>query len=218
MIAVQDFAQPGYVVMSSRYGYIKKTALEAFSNPRTTGLIACLVEEGDELMTVAHSEGANDIILCARDGKSIRFSEREVRSMGRTARGVKGISLEKGDRVVSMDIIRDETGDILGVTENGFGKRTGVKEYRRQSRAGKGVINIKTTRRNGKVMRALHVQEGSEVIIITEGGKIIRLEASRIRKTLSRSTQGVKLIELGEDDRVADLTLVPREDVDEDEA
>jgi DNA gyrase subunit A len=136
--------------------------------------------------------------------------------MGRSARGVKGIALEKRDQVVSMDIIRDEAVAILAVTENGFGKRTRVSEYRRQSRAGKGVINIKTTRRNGKVVSARHVKEDSEVIIITEGGKIIRLQAARIRQTLSRSAQGVKLIELDGGDKVADLTLVPREDVDED--
>ena len=216
MIAVQDFGQPGYVVMSSRQGYIKKTELGAFSHPRARGIIACLVEKEDELMAVGHSEGDNDVILCTQGGKSIRFSEEAVRDMGRSARGVKGIALEKRDQVVSMDIIRDEAVAILAVTENGFGKRTRVSEYRRQSRAGKGVINIKTTRRNGKVVSARHVKEDSEVIIITEGGKIIRLQAARIRQTLSRSAQGVKLIELDGGDKVADLTLVPREDVDED--
>jgi DNA gyrase subunit A len=216
MIAVQDFGQPGYVVMSSRQWYIKKTELGAFSHPRARGIIACLVEEEDELMAVGHSEGDNDVILCTQGGKSIRFSEEAVRDMGRSARGVKGIALEKRDQVVSMDIIRDEAVAILAVTENGFGKRTRVSEYRRQSRAGKGVINIKTTRRNGKVVSARHVKEDSEVIIITEGGKIIRLQAARIRQTLSRSAQGVKLIELDGGDKVADLTLVPREDVDED--
>ena len=136
--------------MCSRHGYIKKTALEAFSNPRATGIIACLVEEEDALIASALSEGDDDIILCTSDGKSIRFSERAVRDMGRTARGVKGLRLRRGDQVVSMDVIRDEEGSILGVTENGFGKRTAVKEYRRQGRSGTGVINIKTTKRNGQ--------------------------------------------------------------------
>ena len=218
MVAVQDFSQGGYVVMCSRHGYIKKTALEAFSNPRVNGIIACLVEEEDELIASSLSEGDSDVILCTNEGKAIRFSEQEVRDMGRTARGVKGIFLRRGDQVVSMDVIRDEEGDILGVTENGFGKRTPVKEYRRQGRGGGGVINIKTTSRNGRVVSARHVQEGSEVIIITKGGKIIRLEAARIRQTLSRSAQGVKLIELGNEDKVADLTLVPREGEADEEA
>ena len=209
MVAVQDFSQGGHVVMCSRHGYIKKTALEAFSNPRATGIIACLVEEEDALIASALSEGDNDIILCTSDGKSIRFSERAVRDMGRTARGVKGLRLRRGDQVVSMDVIRDEEGSILGVTENGFGKRTAVKEYRRQGRSGTGVINIKTTKRNGRVVSARHVQGDTEVIIITRGGKIIRLEAARIRQTLSRSAQGVKLIELENDDKVADLTPCP---------
>ncbi len=212
MVAVQDFSQGGYVVMCSRHGYIKKTELEAFSNPRVNGIIACLVEEEDELIASALSEGDSDIILCTNGGKSIRFSEQEVRDMGRTARGVKGIVLRRDDQVVSMDVLRDEEGDILGVTKNGFGKRTPVKEYRRQGRGGAGVINIKTTSRNGRVVSARHVREDSEVIIITKGGKIIRLEAVRIRQTLSRSAQGVKLIELGNEDKVADLTLVPREE------
>ena len=212
MVAVQDFSQGGYVVMCSRHGFIKKTELGAFSNPRVNGIIACLVEEEDELIASALSEGDSDIILCTNGGKSIRFSEQEVRDMGRTARGVKGIVLRRDDQVVSMDVLRDEEGDILGVTKNGFGKRTPVKEYRRQGRGGAGVINIKTTSRNGRVVSARHVREDSEVIIITKGGKIIRLEAVRIRQTLSRSAQGVKLIELGNEDKVADLTLVPREE------
>lgn len=215
MIAVQDFAQPSWVVMASRLGYIKKTELEAFSNPRSAGIIACLVDEGDELMAVTTSDGANDILLCTREGKAIRFAEAEVRDMGRAARGVKGIALKKGDQVVGMDIIRDESGDILAVTENGFGKRTPVSEYRRQGRAGQGVINIKTTARNGRVVSACHVQEDCQVIIITEQGKIIRLESVRIRQTVSRGTQGVKLIELEEGDKVADVTLVPPEEQDE---
>ncbi|MFQ5928492.1 MAG: DNA gyrase subunit A [Acidobacteriota bacterium] len=212
MIAVQDFTEPGYVVMVSLLGYIKKTELKAFSNPRSAGIIACGVEEGDELIAVGQTEEYNDILLCSRHGKAIRFSEKEVRGMGRTARGVRGMALKKGDELVGMDIIRDESDNILVVTENGYGKQTSVSEYRQQGRGGQGIINIKTTRRNGKVVSAFAVKDDSEVIIITEKGKIIRLEANRIRQTITRVAQGVKLMDLGEEDKVADMTLVPQEE------
>lgn len=211
LISVQDFNQPSYVVMVSRKGYIKKTELEAFSNPRSNGIIACTVAQGDELISVGQAEGEDDICLCSRGGKAIRFSEKRVRSMGRLARGVKGMALKKGDELVSMDIIRDDSYGILAVTEKGFGKRTAVSEYRRQGRGGQGVINIKTTKRNGPVVTAFAVKDDSEVIIITAKGKIIRLEAGQIRKTISRGAQGVKLIELGEDDKVAAMTHVLEE-------
>ena len=217
MIAVQDFSDQGYIVMASRQGYIKKTRLKAFSNPRTAGIIACSVKEGDELMSVGLTGGDNEILLFSRGGKAIRFSEEEVRDMGRKARGVKGIVLKKGDKAVTMGIVRDEPGNILAVTEKGYGKRTPLSEYRRQARAGQGVINIKTTGRNGGVVSACHVEDDSEVIIITEKGKIIRLQVERIRRTISRSALGVKLIELEPEDRVADVTLVPRQEEEEEE-
>ena len=212
MIAVQDFTQLGHVVMASRQGYIKKTDIQVFSHPRANGIIACSVAEGDELIVVGRTGGDDDILLSSRQGKAIRFSEKDVRSMGRTARGVRGIRLGKGDRIVSMSVVSDESGDILAVTENGFGKRTPASEYRRQRRSGQGVINIKTSKRNGKVVGTFSVKDDAELIIITEHGKILRLEASRIRQTISRGTQGVKLIDLGEEDKVADITLVPEEE------
>jgi len=211
LISVQDFDQSSYVVMVSRKGYIKKTDLKAFSNPRSNGIIACAVAQGDELISVSQTEGDDDICLCSRGGKAIRFSEKRVRSMGRLARGVKGMALKKGDELVSMDIVRDQSYGILAVTEKGFGKRTAVSEYRQQGRGGQGVINIKTTKRNGPVVSAFAVKDDSEVIIITAKGKIIRLEAGQIRQTVSRGTQGVKLIDLGEDDRVAAMTHVLEE-------
>ncbi len=216
MIAVQDFTVPGSVVMVSKRGYIKKTDLLAFSNPRSAGIIACTVPDDDEMFSVAQTSGTNDILLFSKMGKAIRFSEEEIRNMGRGARGVRGIALRKGDQVVSMAILRDESSDILAVTENGFGKRTPAAEYHRQGRAGQGVISIRTNERNGLVIAALPVQDDSEIIIITEKGKIIRLEAARIRQTISRSAQGVKLIDLEADDKVADVTPIPEEE-DEDE-
>jgi len=212
MIAVQDFSEPGFIAMVSRRGYIKKTDLSAFSRPRANGIIACAVAEGDELLAVGRTDGDNDIHLCSRSGKAIRFSEKEVRSMGRLARGVKGMALKKGDTLVSMDILRDNSEDILAVTQNGFGKRTPVSEYRRQGRGGQGVINIKTTKRNGPVVSAFAVKADSEVIIITAKGKIIRLESARIRQTISRGAQGVKLINLGDEDEVAAVTRVPEQE------
>ncbi len=215
MIAVQDFTEPGYVVMVSKRGYIKKTDLQAFSNPRSAGIISCTVPEDDELFSVAQTTGNNDILLFSRMGKAIRFSEEEVRDMGRVARGVRGISLRKGDQVISMAVLRDESSDILAVTENGFGKRTPASAYHRQGRAGQGVISIRTSERNGQVIAALPVQDDTEIIIITEKGKIIRLEAARIRQTISRSAQGVKLIDLESEDKVADVTPIPEEEEDE---
>lgn len=212
LISVQDFTDSSNIVMVSRKGRIKKTALKAFSNPRSNGIIACGVAEGDELIAVGQTEGENDICLCSRGGKSIRFSEDAVRSMGRLARGVKGMALKNSDELVSMDIVCDESCSILAVTENGFGKRTAVSEYRRQGRGGQGVINIKTTKRNGPVVSAFTVKDDSEVIIITTKGKIIRLEAALIRKTISRSALGVKLIDLGESDKVAAVTHVAGEE------
>lgn len=212
MIAVQNFDQSSQVVMASRQGYIKKTALQAFSHPRVNGIIACSVAKGDELIAVGQAQGEDDILLSSRQGKAIRFSEKDVRSMGRAARGVRGIRLGKGDQVVSMGILCDEPGDILAVTENGYGKRTPVDAYRKQRRGGLGVINIKTSKRNGQVVGNFSVQNDTELIIITEQGKIMRLESARIRKTISRRTQGVKLIDLGKQDRVADITPVPEEE------
>ncbi len=212
MIAVQSFSDPGYVVMVSRQGYIKKTQLKAFSHPRTAGIIACSVKDGDDLISVDSTAGGNEILLFSRKGKAIRFSEEDVRDMGRQARGVKGMRLKKGDKTVSMDIVRGEPDDILAVTEKGYGKRTPLSEYKCQARGGQGLINIRTTKRNGGVVSACHVEKDAEVIIITEKGKIIRLHVKRIRRTKARSTLGVKLIELGPEDRVADVTLVRRQE------
>ena len=212
IIAVKDFSAPGFIAMVSRQGYMKKTALSAFSHPRSTGIIACAVKEGDELIAVGTTAGNNDIHLCSRKGKAIRFSETQVRKMGRTARGVKGMTLKGEDVLVGMDIIDDDSEAILAVTQNGYGKRTPLSEYRRQGRGGQGVINIKTTKRNGPVVSAFTVKDDDEIIIITAKGKIIRQQAGRIRQTISRGAQGVKLMDLGDDDEVAAVTRVPQED------
>ncbi|HSR49798.1 MAG TPA: DNA gyrase subunit A [Acidobacteriota bacterium] len=212
MIAVADFEKPGNVVMVSRQGYIKKTALKAYSNPRVAGIIACGVAEDDALHSVAFTEGDNDILLGSRQGQAIRFGESDVRAMGRTARGVIGIRLRKGDEVVALRVIRDENVDVLAVKANGFGKRTPVEEYPRQGRGGYGVINVKTTDKDDEVVGVSLVDEESEIVLITTRGKIIRMPALQIRRTATRSTLGVKVIDLGAEDQVAALTLVPPEE------
>ncbi|HSR69447.1 MAG TPA: DNA gyrase subunit A [Acidobacteriota bacterium] len=218
MIAVDDFEKPGNIIMVSRQGYIKKTALTAYSNPRVAGIIACGVAEDDSLHSVAFTEGDNDILLCSRQGQAIRFHERDVREMGRTARGVIGIRLRKGDEVVGLRVVGEEEIDVLAVKSNGFGKRTPIGEYPRQGRGGYGVINVKTSGEDDPVVGVSLVDEESEIVLITTRGKIIRMMAAQIRQTATRSTLGVKVIDLGEDDQVAALTLVPPEQEEEDEA
>ncbi len=207
MIAVQDFKTPGFIVMASRQGRVKKTALGAYSRPLAKGIIACAVVQGDELIAVSRTSGQDHILLCTADGQAARFSEDQVREMGRVAQGVRGVRLRPGDSVVIMGVIRQDHESILAVTEGGFGKRTRETEYPLKGRAGLGVINIKTTGRNGKVIGTFPVRPGAELIIITAKGKIIRLEVDSIRMT-GRNAFGVKLMELGDGDTVADVSLV----------
>jgi DNA gyrase subunit A len=203
------YAKEGYVVLVTRHGIIKKTRLAEFSNPMARGIIAMGIEEGDELIAAKLTAGRDTIFLASHEGMAIRFPERDVRDMGRQAYGVNGMDLEKGDYIVGMEIVGEKE-LILSVTEKGFGKRTQITEYRLQSRAGKGVINVKTTERNGKVVGVLSVTEESEVMLISQQGKIARLDASTIRES-GRSAQGVKLLALEEGDQVAAACLVKTE-------
>ena len=199
-------AAEGYVTLVTRLGIIKKTRLAEFSNPRSAGIMAMKIEEGDELIAAKLTSGRNNIFLATHEGMAIRFPESDVRDMGRAAYGVYGMDLEKGDYIVGMEIVGEKE-LILSVTEKGYGKRTVITEYRLQSRAGKGVINIKTAERNGKVVGVLSVTEESEVMIISQQGKITRLDSSTIRES-GRAAQGVRLINLEEGDRVAAACLV----------
>jgi DNA gyrase subunit A len=205
----ETYAAEGYVVLVTRQGTIKKTRLADFSNPMSRGIIAMGIEEGDELIAAKLTSGRDTIFLASHEGMAIRFLEGDVRDMGRQAHGVYGMDLEKGDYIVGMEIVGEKE-LILSVTEKGFGKRTAITEYRVQSRAGKGVINVKTTERNGKVVGALSVTEESEVMLISQQGKIARLDSSEIREC-SRSTQGVKLISLEEGDQLAAACLIKSE-------
>jgi DNA gyrase subunit A len=204
-----SYAAEGYVVLATRKGLIKKTRLAEFSNPSSRGILAMKIEEGDELIGAKLTSGRDTVFLATHEGMAIRFLEQDVRDMGRAAYGVYAMDLEEGDYIVGMEIVGEKE-LILSVTEKGYGKRTAITEYRLQSRAGKGVINLKTTERNGKVVGVLSVTEESEVLLISQQGKITRLDSSTIREC-GRSTQGVRLINLEEGDQVAATCLVRTE-------
>lgn len=209
VVPVRDFAEGQFVVMVTRKGVIKKTELSEFANIRSNGIIAIGVDAGDELMKVEMTDGKKKIFLATYEGLAICFDEDDVRDMGRQARGVRGINLNDDDYVVSVSAV-DGDEQMLSVTSNGFGKQTALKEYRVQSRGGKGVINIKTTDKNGKVIAVMPVTKESGVLIITSQGKLIRIEAEQIRAT-GRSAQGVKLIDTSSGDLVASASLVERQ-------
>ena len=199
-------AAEGYVTLVTRQGIIKKTRLAEFANPNSRGILAMKIEHGDELIAAKLTSGRDTIFLASHEGMAIRFPETDVRDMGRAAYGVNAMSLDEGDYIVGMEIVGEKE-LILSVTEKGYGKRTPITDYRLQSRAGKGVINVKTVDRNGKVVGVLSVTEESEVMIITQQGKITRLDSSEIRES-GRSAQGVRLIWLEEGDRVAAACLI----------
>lgn len=207
ILPVKEFAGGKYVFMATKEGIVKKTDLLAYSHPRAGGIIALDLDPGDQLIAAGLTDGHKEILLSSREGKAIRFSEEEVRPMGRTARGVKGIELRPGDYLVSLDIINPEIkgGTILSVTEKGYGKRTPIEEYPCQSRGGKGVITIKTTPRNGNLVGVQQIIEQDEVMLITDKGKIIRLRSEDIC-VIGRNTQGVKLIDLENGERVMAVT------------
>ena len=217
LVAVRDFPEQDeqqFVVMGTRKGTVKKTDLTSFSNPRPSGIIAMGIEPGDAVIAVELSDGKEQVFIGTRDGMAIRFNEEDVRSMGRTAYGVRGITLREGDEVVAMEVVRED-GTILTVAQNGYGKRTGLEEYRLQSRGGVGIINIQTSDRNGKVVGIAYVHEDDEVMLISQQGMILRMKAGDIR-SIGRATQGVRLIEMEDGDNVVSVAkLAEREDVEE---
>ncbi|HEY0591301.1 MAG TPA: DNA gyrase C-terminal beta-propeller domain-containing protein, partial [Thermoanaerobaculia bacterium] len=217
LLTTRDFTEAKYVVMVTRQGTIKKTELSAFANPRAAGIIAIDINEGDDLHSVAFSDGQSQIFIGTHEGMAIRFSEEDVRPMGRTAAGVRAITLRGGDYVVELDVLPNEEGEILTMTEGGFGKRTAIPEYRLQGRGGSGVINIRRTDKNGPVVGICHVSGDEEMLLITEQGKIIRFPTATIRET-GRAAQGVRLIDVDEGDRVVGaVKLVEKDEVVDDE-
>jgi DNA gyrase subunit A len=211
IIAIKGFETGEYVVMATADGIVKKTALTEFSNPRSSGIIAIHIPTGDELIGCKLTDGSYDVLLATRQGKAIRFSETEVRDMGRSARGVIGIKLAKEDRVVAMSAFKGP-GQFLTVTKRGYGKRTDVEAYPQQGRGGSGVINLKIGEKNGVVVNTCHVQDDSSVMLITAQGKLIQLYTEDIRNTQARAAIGVKCIDLEENDYVASVTVVAGEE------
>jgi DNA gyrase subunit A len=210
LLAVREWPEEEgrqFVVMGTRKGVIKKTDLSAFSNPRAGGIIAMGVEEGDAVIAVELSDGTSQIFLGTSDGMAIRFDETDVRAMGRTAYGVRGITLRDQDEVVAMEIIQED-GTLLTVAQNGYGKRTEVGEYRLQSRGGLGIINIQTSDRNGKVVGVAFVRDDDEVMLISQQGMILRTRAGDIR-TIGRVTQGVRVLGMDEGDMVVSIAKLP---------
>ena len=206
VLPIRDYDEGKYVVMATKMGLVKKTELKAYSHPRSVGTIGLKIKENDELIGVRVSSGDQDIFLTTKEGKSIRFKESDLRSMGRVASGNIGIKMEPGNEVVGMETL-GEGATILTVTENGFGKRTKTDEYRTQARAGKGVFTIKTSERNGPVVYAYEVTDQDQLMIITGHGKIIRIRVADI-SVIGRNTQGVKLINLGEGEKVVGVAKI----------
>jgi DNA gyrase subunit A len=218
-LPVKEFREDQFVVMATKNGLVKKTELSAYSNPRQGGIIALGLEEGDKLIGVQLTDGQREILLGTKQGITIRFTEDEVRPMGRTAYGVKGITLEEGNAVIGMETITpDSTTSILTVTEGGYGKRTPVGEYRVQGRGGKGIISVKTTEKNGLAVGFLQVRDGDEIMLMAAQGKVLRCKVGDIRE-IGRNTQGVRILDLeGDEDRVVAVARLAEPSEREDQA
>ena len=210
MIRVENFEQEGYLVMATRNGTVKKTALADYSNIRKSGVIAILLDEGDDLISVHLTTGEDHLILASYEGKAIRFSEEDVRAMGRVTRGVRGIKLNEGDYLVGMCLER-EGAQLLTITENGYGKRTPTEEYRLQTRGGKGIGNYNITEKTGKIASILMAEEGEDLLLVTSGGIILRTKIEEI-SSLSRTTQGVRVVKLDDGIKVIDIASAAREE------
>ncbi len=213
-LPVRAFTPDHFVLMATKQGIVKKTELESYSHPRPSGIIAITLEEGDELISAEVTDGNCDVFLGTKDGLSIRFTEEDVREIGRTGKGVIGIRLDEGNEVKGMEIVRDDS-TILTVTEKGYGKRSTLEDYRSQGRGGKGIITIKTTEKNGRVIGLAQVSGEDEIILITSNGKVLRIRAGDI-SVQGRNTQGVRLFDIEEGDKVVSFArVVEREDVKE---
>jgi DNA gyrase subunit A len=214
ILPVREFAEGKFVFMATAMGTVKKTPLADFSRPRPSGIIAVDLAGGDRLIGVALTDGQHDVMLFSSGGKAVRFDENDVRPMGRNAHGVRGMTLDDGQEVISMLVAEDEQQSVLTATENGYGKRTPIVEYTRHGRGTKGMIAIQQSERNGKVVAAALVRPDDEVMLISTGGVLIRTQVKSIRE-MSRSTQGVTLISLGEGDTLAGLERVAEREEDE---
>jgi DNA gyrase subunit A len=212
-VTVKEFTDDKSIVMVTKKGTIKKTILSAYSNIRRGGILAINLSAGDSLVEAKLSDGNNDIIIGTSEGMAIRFKESDVRDMGRTATGVRGINLGKKDYVIGMIVVRNAT-TLMVVTDRGFGKRSEIEDYRLTKRGGKGVITVKTSDKNGKMIAMKEVNDGDELVIITTGGMVLRQAVSELR-VMGRNTQGVRLIRMNEGDEIADIARVIPEDEEE---
>lgn len=211
-VAVKEFREDQFLIMATEKGTIKKTVLSAYGNVRKGGINAINLAAGDKLIEVKMTDGKNDIVIGTRNGFAIRFNEKDVRDMGRTATGVRGVRLGKGDRVVGLLVIRNDKATVLVVTEKGYGKRSDINDYRITKRGGKGVITVKTTDKVGKLIALMEVVDRDELVIISTQGMVIRQSVKDLR-VMGRNTQGVRVIRLNEHDSIADIArVVPEED------
>jgi DNA gyrase subunit A len=216
MAATKDFPDERFLMFATKNGVVKKTALSAYSNVRSGGIIAINLEEGDSLLSVRITGGEDQIFIGTRQGMGIRFSEKDVRPMGRDTTGVIGVTLKKdNDEVVEMDVV-DEKAHLLSVTESGYGKRSEVTEYRYQGRGGSGVINVRVTEKNGPVVGIKSVTDADQLLLITQSGMLIRIKVKDIRET-GRAAQGVRVIQLESGDRVVAVAKLAETDESEDE-
>ncbi len=217
ILPVKEFREGQYIVTATRRGTVKKTELMAYANPRAGGIIALHIDEGDRLVSTRLTDGSYDILLASRNGQSIRFPEKTARPMGRTARGVRGMSLARDDEVIGMETVSSNTSaSLVTVTENGYGKRTKIEEYRAQSRGGKGVITIKTSERNGKVIDIKLAGDEEDLMFITDKGKILRTRVGDL-SIIGRNTQGVRLMELDSEEKIVAVAKLAESDDEETE-
>ncbi|MDH3528918.1 MAG: DNA gyrase subunit A, partial [Acidobacteriota bacterium] len=207
VLPVRDFTDDTYILMVTRKGVIKKSSLSDYQHIRVNGINAINIDPDDELLDIIKTDGTKEILIASHEGMAIRFKETDVRPMGRVARGVRGINLRKGDYVIGVCSVDDESQKILTISEQGFGKRTDAGSYRLIKRGGKGVINMKTTEKTGKVVASFPVEDDSEIMIITKQAKLIRIGVKNIRET-GRSAQGVTLIKTDGDDSVTSASLL----------
>jgi len=217
VLPVKQFDEEHFVFMATALGTVKKTPLSAFSRPMKRGIIAVSLDEGDHLIGAAITDGQHDVMLFSDAGKAVRFDEADVRAMGREARGVRGMQLDDDQRVIAMLVAESESQSVLTATENGYGKRTPIAEYTRHGRAGKGMIAIQTSERNGKVVGAVLVNPSDEIMLITDKGVLVRTRVSEVRE-MGRATQGVTLIAVDDGSQLAGLQRIVESDVGEDGA
>jgi DNA gyrase subunit A len=216
VLAIKEFSDDHYIFMATSRGTVKKTPLSDFANPRKAGIIAVALDEGDYLIGAELTDGKHDVMLFSDAGKAVRFDENDVRPMGRTARGVRGMMLEEAQAVIALLVARDELQTVLTATENGFGKRTSILEYTRHGRGTKGMIAIQTSARNGKVVGAVLVVPADEIMLITTAGVLVRTRVSEIRE-MGRATQGVTLINIDDNSTLSGVRRVAERDADIDD-